>query len=124
MLPQQQLDQLKGFISVIQAKPDLLHTPELSFFKVTNIWLNQQDSKMNFLKSFYLQDYLESLGANLPDAPKAKADEKTPEPEPMPEEPEPEPESEESEVELDLEGVIGKSDFLRKLLNRLNRHLQ
>ena len=42
----------------------------------------------------------------------------------MPEEAEPEPESEESEVELDLEGVIGKSDFLRKLLNRLNRPLQ
>ena len=37
MLPQQQLDQLKGFISVIQAKPDLLHTPELSFFKVTDM---------------------------------------------------------------------------------------
>ena len=90
MLPQQQLDQLKGFISVLQMKPDLLHTPELSFFK----------------------DYLVGLGANLPDAPKAKAGEekkKTPEPEPMPEEePEPEPESEESDVELDMEGVIGK----------------
>ena len=90
MLPQQQLDQLKGFISVLKMKPDLLHTPELSFFK----------------------DYLVSLGANLPDAPKATAGEekkKTPEPEPMPEEePEPEPESEESDVELDMEGVIGK----------------
>ena len=35
MLPQQQLDALKGFVSVLQMKPDLLHTPELSFFKVT-----------------------------------------------------------------------------------------
>ena len=34
MLPQQQLDELKKFVAMLKAKPDLLHTPELSFFKV------------------------------------------------------------------------------------------
>ena len=34
MLPQEQIGQLKAFVAVLQAKPDLLHSPELSFFKV------------------------------------------------------------------------------------------
>ena len=43
-LPSSAIEQLKGFIHLCRAKPDLLHKPELAFFK----------------------DYLESLGAKLP----------------------------------------------------------
>lgn len=32
-IPPAQLMQLKAFVSVLKAKPDVLHTPELSFFK-------------------------------------------------------------------------------------------
>ena len=52
MLPQQQLDELKSFVAVLKAKPDLLHTPELSFFKV---WLNSHIGAMNSTKfKFFL----------------------------------------------------------------------
>lgn len=88
-IPQQQLLQLKAFISVLQAKPDILHTPELSFFK----------------------EYLESLGATLPPKPEKPDDggakeesEEAPKAAAEPEQVE--PESEESDVELDMSGVI------------------
>jgi len=87
-LPQAQIDQLKAFVRVLQAKPDLLHHPDLCFLK----------------------EYLESLGATIPPkaerppSPAKEAKMETPEPESK--EPEAEPESEESDVELDLTGVV------------------
>jgi hypothetical protein len=32
-LPKQQLEQLKAFIGVLKAKPDLIHDPALAFLK-------------------------------------------------------------------------------------------
>ena len=32
-LPKAQIDQLKAFVSVLKAKPDILHHPDLSFLK-------------------------------------------------------------------------------------------
>jgi len=32
-LPKQQLEQLKAFIGVLRAKPDLIHDPALAFLK-------------------------------------------------------------------------------------------
>jgi suppressor of tumorigenicity protein 13 len=58
-LPPESLKQLKFFINHLQAHPDLLHTPELSFFK----------------------DYLEKLGAKVPSPPQQQA---KPPPEPQP----------------------------------------
>jgi len=87
-LPQAQIDQLKAFVRVLQAKPDLLHHPDLKFLK----------------------EYLESLGANIPAKaerpPSPPKEPKMETPEPAAKEPEPEPESEESDVELDMEGVV------------------
>jgi hypothetical protein len=90
-IPRAQLEQLKMFVSVLKQKPDLLHTSELAFFK----------------------DYLEAMGATLPEKKEEQKKEETKEDEkaePMEAEAEPEadPESEESEVELDMEGVIGE----------------
>lgn len=86
-LPQAQLLQLKEFIKVLKMKPELIHHPDLDFFK----------------------SYLGSLGATLPPEPeKSEAPKSEPKKEetPVEDEPEPEPESEESDVELDLTGVI------------------
>ena len=55
-LPKAAIDQLQGFITLLKAKPEILHKPELKFFL----------------------DYLESLGANIPPAPAKQ--EATPEP--------------------------------------------
>ena len=94
-LPKAQIDQLKAFVTVLQAKPAILHDPGLQFFR----------------------DYLVSLGAKLPSPPPEakKEPSKSPEPEPVPQkEPEKMEEEEvvesdpESEVELDMTGVIGK----------------
>lgn len=90
-LGKDQLSQLEAFIEFCKVKPDILHKPELSFFK----------------------RYLESLGAKIPPAattksppPKGnKEDEEVTMEEPLSSE-EPEPESEESEVELDNSGVV------------------
>ncbi len=97
-LPKAQLDQLRMFVGVLRQNPDLLHTPDLAFFK----------------------EYLLAMGANVPE-PKPKPQGKAPEPEPMQKDPEPEPEPEaeepepesdpESEVELDMDGVIRKSVY-------------
>ena len=46
-LPKAQIDQLKAFVTVLQAKPAILHDPGLQFFR----------------------DYLVSLGAKLPSPP-------------------------------------------------------
>merc|ERR1711976_869217 len=88
-LPKAQIDQLKAFVSMLKAKPDILHHPDLSFLK----------------------EYLESLGATIPPKPerpptppKVEAEMESPEPESKA--PEPEPESEESDVELDMTGVV------------------
>ncbi|XP_075544388.1 putative protein FAM10A4 [Dermacentor variabilis] len=94
-LGREQLRQLEAFVEFCSTKPEILHKPELSFFK----------------------QYLESLGAKIPPAPrssspppKAKQPEEVNMEEPTPEsEPEAEPvnpESEESEVELDTSGVV------------------
>jgi len=90
-LPKAALDQLKGFITLCRAKPEVLHNPELSFF----------------------HDYLVSVGANLPPKPEAKEEAKSTKTTPPPaaaEEEDMEVESEESEVELDMEGVLDSPD--------------
>ena len=71
-MPEAALAQLKGFISLCKAQPQIIHRPELKFFK----------------------DYLMSLKAELPPPP---AEEKEATPEPKKEEPK-EEKKEESEV--------------------------
>lgn len=91
-MQKEQLLQLEAFVEFCRKKPEVLHNPELSFFK----------------------HYLESLGAKIPPAPRPESPTKAKEAEEVnmeepstPEEPEPEtPESEESEVELDKSGVV------------------
>ena len=88
-LPKSAVDQLRGFISLCKANPSIIHNDELAFFK----------------------DYLLSMGASLPPAPK-QSTEKKPEPAAAAPTKEEEPtemevESEESDVELDMDGVIG-----------------
>lgn len=92
-LGKEQLGQLEAFVEFCKVKPDILHKPELNFFK----------------------RYLESLGAKIPPAAAAKSsppkeskeeEEVTMEEPSSTEEPEREPESEESEVELDNSGVV------------------
>ena len=84
-IPPEQVKLLKVFVEACKANPSLLHTPELEFFK----------------------DYLQSLGAKLPDAPKTSPRTPTAEPkkEERPSTPE-EEESPESDLELDNEGVV------------------
>lgn len=55
MIPKEQLELLRQFVAIIKANPIILHTPDLKFFK----------------------DWLASLGAKLPEAPKQKEEEKT-----------------------------------------------
>uniref|UniRef100_A0A1E1XF55 Putative heat shock 70kd protein n=1 Tax=Amblyomma aureolatum TaxID=187763 RepID=A0A1E1XF55_9ACAR len=91
-MQKEQLLQLEAFVEFCRNKPEVLHKPELSFFK----------------------HYLESLGAKIPPAPRPESPPKAKETEEVnmeepstPEEPEPViPESEESEVELDNSGVV------------------
>ena len=94
-LPKAQVDQLQAFVTVLKAKPDILHDPALSFFR----------------------EYLVSMGAKLPSPPPKpeKQPSKSPEPEPVPSKEPEEMEQEEvvesepeSDVELDMTGVIGK----------------
>jgi len=67
VLPQESLKQLKFFISHLKSHPDLIHTPDLSFFK----------------------EYLEHLGATVP--PPAAKPQPKPKPEPSPAEHTPPP---------------------------------
>lgn len=89
-LPKAALDQLKGFITLCKAKPEVLHNSELAFFT----------------------DYLLSMGASLPPKPEPKQQQKEPSPAAPPpaKEEDMEVESEESDVELDMEGVIKSPD--------------
>jgi len=94
-VPQAAIDQLQGFVLLLKTKPEILHKPELKFFR----------------------DFLEGLGCSIPPPPK-----KTPEPAPKEaetnkpketaqEEPEDvEMSSDESDVELDMEGVLENPD--------------
>ena len=54
-VPQAAIDQLQGFVLLLKTKPEILHKPELKFFR----------------------DFLEGLGCSIPPPPK-----KTPEPAP------------------------------------------
>lgn len=84
-LPPDQLKNLKLFIEFCKKEPNILHHPDLSFFK----------------------NYIESLGGIV--TPKQEEKEETKKPETNPEAEELPAESDESEVELDYEGVIGKN---------------
>ena len=117
-LPKAQIDQLQAFVTLLKARPAMLHDPGLQFFR----------------------DYLISLGATLPSPPpqEEKKPEKSPEPEPVPpketekmEEEEVVESDPESEVDLDMTGVIGKlfvnyqcffSNIVNKNLVWINRY--
>ena len=103
-LPKAALDQLKGFITLCQSQPAVLHNEELAFFR----------------------DYLLTMGASLPPKPASKSEPKkeasqagaaTPPPEP---EETMEVESEESDVELEMDGVIGETVRHRSILGDFN----
>jgi len=95
-LPKAALDQLKGFITLCRANPNVLHKPDLAFFK----------------------DYLVSMGATLP--PKTEDEPPTEEKKTYTAPPKAESTSkddvedmemsEESDVELDMDGVIADPD--------------
>lgn len=101
-LPDQQVNELKAFVSILKQNPTLLHTPQLAFFK----------------------HYVESLGATIPPL---SSESQKPEPKPTPTpsaEPEPETKVEEddeveSDIELDMEGVVGMFQklFQKNFLN-------
>lgn len=108
-LPAQAVMQLKMFISLVKANPDILHNPSLSFFK----------------------DFIESFGGKIPSPSKdfknqppptsssassgdAKKSEETPV----------EPESEESDLELDNSGVIENPDVVTTSLPEYNCDLE
>ena len=55
-MPEAAIQQLKGFIQLCKAQPQIIHKPELKFFK----------------------DYLESMGATLPQSPATPPPEETP----------------------------------------------
>ncbi|BFZ24439.1 hypothetical protein BsWGS_27478 [Bradybaena similaris] len=94
-IPAEQLKMLKEFVLLCQTTPDILHLPELSFYK----------------------NYLESLGAKISPpkhkpAPEPKHEERKPSEgheEPEQETPE-EPEEIESDLELSMDGVIEDND--------------
>ncbi|KAJ8297918.1 hypothetical protein KUTeg_024449 [Tegillarca granosa] len=93
-MEQEQILLLKGFVQLCKSDPDILHKPELGFFK----------------------EWLESMGASIPPPSQKTSQSESSKPEPeqskAPEpEPEPEPESEESDVELDNTGVIEDNDY-------------
>ncbi|XP_046665366.1 putative protein FAM10A4 [Homalodisca vitripennis] len=89
-LPKEAIAQLKVFIHLVKTNPELLHTPDLKFFK----------------------DFLESYGGKVPEVSSQSQSQsqsspsKKPTPAPEPKPPTPEPESEESDIELDNSGVI------------------
>ncbi|KAF5292604.1 hypothetical protein FQA39_LY13937 [Lamprigera yunnana] len=85
------LDKLQTFIDVCKTKPEVLHLPQLSFFK----------------------SYLETLGAAIPEPPTMESAPAEPK---LPTEAESEPESEESELELDLEGCIDPDDVSNHIM--------
>lgn len=94
-LPKAAIDQLKGFITLCSANPQVLNNPDLAFFR----------------------DYLVSLNANVPPKPEVKTE--VPKsgppggaqaPPPAASEEEMEVESEESDVELDMTGVLETPD--------------
>jgi len=94
-LPKAAIDQLKGFITLCSANPEVLNNPDLAFFR----------------------DYLVSLNANVPskpevkpEVPKSGAPGGAEAPPPAASEEEMEVESEESDVELDMTGVLEKPD--------------
>jgi len=109
-LPKPQIEQLKAFVTFLQAKPEILHDPDLAFLK----------------------EYLESLGATLPPKPEPKtapSSDDTPaqeaaKEEPMETTPEPEPESEESDVELDMSGVVEPDKDELKSMGDSSKELQ
>ncbi|KAM4694267.1 hsc70-interacting protein-like [Discoglossus pictus] len=82
------LQELREFVRLCQASPEVLRTPELSFFT----------------------DWLLSMGASVPSSPTKASSQETRQEEPVKEEratsPPPKPESEESDLEIDNEGVI------------------
>ncbi|XP_065201514.1 hsc70-interacting protein-like [Planococcus citri] len=91
MLPQEALEQLKVFLNLVKQTPQLLHTPELAFFK----------------------EFIESFGGVIPTASCNRETSKPPEPEekkPVPPEEVNESSDEESDVELDNTGVIENPD--------------
>jgi len=94
--PKESIEGLKKFVQLCQKNPGVLHLPDLAFFK----------------------DYLESMGAIIPDAPSKPTFEpkthtpnaaKPPSAEKVQEEGE-EEDIVESDVELDMEGVITPED--------------
>lgn len=86
MLPQESLNQLKTFLNVVKDAPQILHTPELAFFK----------------------EFIESYGGVIPPPASSGGSTKPPASEEQkPAAPEEEESSEESEIELDNTGVIG-----------------
>lgn len=104
MLPLEALNQLKTFVKLVKETPQLLHTPELSFFK----------------------EFVESFGGVIPPASCSREPNKPPQPEekkPPASENIEESSSEESDVELDITGVIGGYYFfflktlVRSMLN-------
>ncbi|KAG8283748.1 hypothetical protein J6590_011118 [Homalodisca vitripennis] len=92
-LPKEAIAQLKVFIHLVKTNPELLHTPDLKFFK----------------------DFLESYGGKVPEVSSQSQSQsqsspsKKPTPAPEPKPPTPEPESEESDIELDNSGVIDET---------------
>jgi len=80
-LPEKQLNDLKGFVNLLKAKPQILHQPDLKFFK----------------------DYLASLGANIPAQVEPEPKPREPEPEPKPKQTEPQPKPKEPEPEPEHE---------------------
>lgn len=88
MLPPEALEQLKLFLNLVKQSPQLLHTPNLAFFK----------------------EFIESFGGVIPPPSCSRETSKPPEPEEK-KSASPEdlkaPSDEESDVELDNSGVIG-----------------
>ncbi|XP_072224676.1 hsc70-interacting protein [Leuresthes tenuis] len=85
--------ELKGFVKMCESNPDLLHLPEMSFFRT---WLLNMDATIPPPTK-----KADSCQGGCPCGPPPAAAASPPEPEP----PVP-PESEESEIEIDMEGVI------------------
>ncbi len=93
MLPPEALTQLKGFLNLVKKSPQLLHSPELSFFK----------------------EFIQSFGGTVPPCAEKPQTESKPkesaETKPEPEVNESEEEEVESDVELDNTGVIGMNEL-------------
>jgi len=83
-MDQTKINDLKVFVEAAKANPALLDLPELQFYR----------------------DYLKSLGASLPSAPRKESPKREFSPPPSEPEPQAPEESPESDLELDNEGVI------------------